>query len=708
MRGTMRVVGLGLWLGISGMACLVGATTLARLPAPGLVLHVAPGGNDVALGTLEQPFATLEGARDAVRKLKRSGGLPRGGVVIQVHEGEYAVRAPFRLESADSGTEEAPVVYRAAAGEQPRFAGGVRLAGWRSVTDAEVLGRLPESARGKVMEAGLAEAGVTNVLPLALGGFGSGRGFRTHPVMELYVDGRPMVLARWPNEGFVKTEEVLGALTLKAWDNKPGAREGWFRYAGDRPSRWAAEPEAWVYGYWFWDWADSYERIERMDVAAREIRLAEPWHGYGYRRGQRFYGLNLLCELDAPGEWYLDRARGRVLLYPPEGASDWRAELSTAAFPLVEMDGVSHVRLEGLLWDLGCSDGVTVKGGAHCALVGCTVRRLAGDGVKLDGGVGHAVVSCNVHTLGRGGLVVRGGNRRTLEPSRHLVENSHIHHLSRIDHTYTPGLLLEGVGHRIRHNLIHDVASSAMRVGGNDHLVERNEVHHVVLESDDQGGVDMWGNPSYRGVVFRHNYWHHMGNWDRRGEEPHTGQAGIRLDDAISGVWIEGNVFQRCATGEVGFGGVQIHGGKDNRVSGNLFVDCSAAVSFTPWGDARWRSLVARFKEDPAIDQDLYRQRYPDWARLLEGHDVNHVTRNVAVRCGSVLRRAPATVQAQENLELPMATELVENPDGRLDWREGEVKRLGLVGIPFADMGLFPDAYRQRRGGKWTLGSDPE
>ena len=51
---------------------------------------------------------------------------------------------------------------------------------------------------------------------------------------------------------------------------------------------------------------------------------------------------------------------------------------------------------------------------------------------------------------------------------------------------------------RIAHNLIHDAPHQAVFVGGNDHVFEFNEVHHVVLESDVQGGVDVFGNPITR------------------------------------------------------------------------------------------------------------------------------------------------------------------------------------------------------------------
>jgi hypothetical protein len=668
--------------------------TVAADSATGLVYHVSADGDDAHPGTEAQPFRTLERARDAIRAVKQRDGLATGGVEVRIHSGEYRVPRTFRVGAEDSGTAAAPVTYRAAPGEAPRFSGGVRLSSFKVVEDAAVLARLPESARGQVREADLAAAGVTDILPFALGGFASGRGFRTHPAMELYVDGEAMTLARWPNDGFVKTGEVPGPLTLTAWDRRPGTPEGRFRFEDERPARWVEEPEAWLYGYWFWDWADSYEKIERIDRDRREIVLAKPWHGYGYRQGQRYYAVNLLSELDAPGEWYLDRQRKRVFLFPPGDLGNAVVELSVAGFPLLEVEGAAHVRFQGLLWECGAADGVRIVGGESVRLEGCTIRKMAGNGVEIRGGQGHAVQSCNISNLGRGGIALAGGDRRTLTPGAHQVENCHIHHLSRIDHTYTPGVWLDGVGNRIRHNLIHHVASSAMRIEGNDHLIEFNEAHRVVLESDDQGAVDMFGNATYRGNVYRYNYWHHLGNWDRKGEAAHSMRAGIRLDDAICGVLVYGNVFQRCATSGTHFGGVQIHGGKENLIAANLFVDNAAAVSFTPWGEKRWRGFVAKALDAPAVDRTLYLERYPALAQLAEGHDVNAIRGNVALRCGPLFLRAPAGVEALHNREYPQGAEFPEGPDGRLTWSAAEAERLGVDHIPFLKIGLYPDAWR--------------
>ena len=91
----------------------------------------------------------------------------------------------------------------------------------------------------------------------------------------------------------------------------------------------------------------------------------------------------------------------------------------------------------------------------------------------------------------------------------------------------------------------HDIQSSAIRVEGNNHLIEYNEVFSVVTESDDQGGIDIFGNPTFRGNIFRYNYWHHIGAWRETDEQPACGQCAIRLDDAISGTLIKGNIMER-------------------------------------------------------------------------------------------------------------------------------------------------------------------
>jgi len=265
---------------------------------------------------------------------------------------------------------------------------------------------------------------------------------------------------------------------------------------------------------------------------------------------------------------------------------------------------------------------------------------------------------------------------------------------------------------------MHDICSSAMRVGGNDHLVEYNEIYNAVTESDDQGGVDMFGNPTFRGnvlrgpqlglqpepranstaqsphgprvvhpadlAVYRYNYLHHIGNWRGNGEQPKCGQAGIRLDDAICGTRIYGNIFERCSAGKLGFGGVQIHGGKDNVVENNLFIECSAMVSCSPWDEKRWREYVGKALDSREIDRALYVQRYPELADLAEHANRNHILRNMGWRCGELLRRAPPNLDVKDNT-------MLGNKEFTWQLKSFRLNRPGFDPIPFEEIGLYRD-----------------
>lgn len=666
-------------------------------PKPGIVLHVAPGGSDTNPGTRERPLATLEGARDAIRGLRRKGGLPRGGVAIEIAPGRHTVSATFELTAMDSGAPGAPIVYRAAdPARPPEFDGGVRLTGFGPVADAAVRDRLPSESRDRVVEADLRTLGVTNLPPLVLGGYAAGRGFKTEPTPELFFNGEAMPLSRWPNRGFENLAAVHGA-TEKVAHGIKGCAEGVLSYAGDRPARWLGEDHGLLYGYWFWTWADSYERIESIDPAARRITLAKPWHRYGFRPGAAWCAVNLAAEIDRPGEWSLDPTTLRLRFLPPSDPAAAEVVLSRFDAPMLRAQDIAHVAFVNLTWQYGAADAVVVSRATNCVMAGCVVRHFAGDGIRMEGGVSNAIRSCDIFSLGRGGVSIGGGNRKTLQSGGHAVENCHIHHLSRLHHTYTPAILLSGVGNRIAHNLVHDVSSSAFRISGDHHLVEMNEVFDVVTESDDQGGIDMFGDPTFSGNVFRHNYWHHIGNLASSDATARVGRAAIRLDDAISGVRIQGNIFHRCGAGTGWFGAVQIHGGKDNQIDANVVSHCLSAISLSPWSDARWREHVAKSLQTREIDLSLHTARFPALARLADDANANHIWRNCLVALDRLTSRAPGPNDLAGNAVTDAAgSPYIDAARGDFRLRPGARPPpcLGPVPIPFESMGLRADAYR--------------
>src|SRR5262249_55401864 len=161
----------------------------------------------------------------------------------------YPVKETLTLDARDSGSAKAPVIYRAYPGERPVLSGGRLITGFHVTTDPAVLDRLPEAARGKVWEADVRASGVTDFGEVAAAG----------RRIELFFEGRPMTLARWPNEGFVRIAALNGGKPLTS-NGIEGDGVGRFTYVGDEPKRWTKEPEIWLHGYWFWDWADERQR----------------------------------------------------------------------------------------------------------------------------------------------------------------------------------------------------------------------------------------------------------------------------------------------------------------------------------------------------------------------------------------------------------------------------------------------------------------
>ena len=143
----MRIIS---WLVLVGVA-LTAMVITAKAEGQPAVLYVAANGSDANPGTEAKPFATLERARDEARKIKGEG------VTVWVRGGTYALQKTFELAKEDGGTEKAPVAYRACPNEEVRLAGGCEIAAsaFKPVTDPQVLGRMEEAVRGKVLQADL-------------------------------------------------------------------------------------------------------------------------------------------------------------------------------------------------------------------------------------------------------------------------------------------------------------------------------------------------------------------------------------------------------------------------------------------------------------------------------------------------------------------------------------------------------------------------
>lgn len=569
--------------------------------------YVSPAGSDRNDGTIGSPFFTLERARDAIRELKRAGSLPADGLTVWLRAGDFFRTNTLELIGADSGRGGAPITWQAYQNERVRLMGGRILRGFTPVTDSSVLERLDADARAHVLQCDLRALGITDFGEMKSRGFSRPA---TAAHCELFFDGRPMTLARWPNEG--QWEKIAGFPEATGSGDEHGGKigdlKGGFFYSGDRPRRWKNARDLWVHGYWAWDWANSYERVAELNLDQHFLRTAPPYGLYGFRKGQRFFFLNVLEELDQPGEWFLDHEKGVLYFWPPssgEASHEPTAEtiLSLMPGPFLQLTGASNIVVRGLILEATRGNAVEMRGGSSNLIRGCFIRNIGESGVVIDGGRGNGVRACDIIDTGDGGVSLHGGDRQTLTPAGHFVENCHFQRQGRWSKCYVPAISLNGVGQRVSHNLIHDHPHAAILFSGNDHLIEFNEIHHIALETGDVGAIYTGRDYSFRGNRIRYNYIHETGGVG-------MGSMGVYMDDCVSGTEVFGNVFYKVHWA------MFIGGGRDHRVENNLFVDCDPAVRADGRGldtSPVWRDMVNDYmrKQLAAVPLSLYRERYP-------------------------------------------------------------------------------------------------
>ncbi|MDO5553176.1 MAG: right-handed parallel beta-helix repeat-containing protein [Planctomycetia bacterium] len=652
-----------------------------------LQIYVDPTGDDNAAGTQTAPLKSLSKA------LEKAAQRPDNTSVVIRLSG--AGRQEFAQKVAVTGlkgTAEKPIVIcgveREGTSGGPILSGAAGLANWVRLTDSDYYKNATEAQKARFIPDVVDRLWVAPLTDSRTTQWDNPVTAGRRP--EFFVNGKPETIARWPNEDFATLGDVFGATVVDSWAG-PGCKEGIVSYLDDRQDRWANEPDAWCCGYWFWDWAEEYLKIDSIDRQNKRITFCEPWHNYGYRKGARYFGLNLLCELDAPGEYYIDRDAALLFWYPKDvnpNECDTVLSCYNDDFMLTLQD-CCHVIVANLKFEYGRKGAVQFKNCEDCLLVGDSFYGFGGGVVAIQEGRNSGVFGCRLEMLGAGGVAVSGGDRRSLVSCGNYVENSIIKTFSRVKRTYAPAVSVGGCGVRVGSNVFEDSSSSAIGMSGNDHLIEKNITQDVIKESDDQGGIDIWYDPTFRGNVVRYNYWKNIVGGTQ------CGAAGIRLDDIISGFHIYGNVFEHC--GSQLFGAIQIHGGKDNILEDNLFFNCHAAVSFSPWhqryldaiqGAAESlskESLNKKMYEYVDIRSELWQNRYPELARIMQDPDVNFVKNNLAVNCKTLFLR-------DEGMQKVENTILVQESEATLDsllnsnlFEEHNIKR-----PPFEEMGNYP------------------
>lgn len=543
------------------------------------ILYVSTAGKDTNAGTFEKPLATLNGARDKIREIRKSGKEYSKGYVVYVRGGVYNCIESFELSQEDSGTENAPVIYRNYMDEKVTLVGGLQINGadFSKIEDATVRNRIIESsARDKVYMYDLKKLGITDIGEPYLPGAYSYLKPASDPKYvnvisggtpssEVFFNGESLTIARYPNNDYCYiTSEVDDGFVNGREEGAPFGTHFKFTFQDERIKAWAKAPadSILMYGFWKYDWADSTHPIHSIDVNTYEIESGSSTM-FGIEGNKHFYVFNLLEEIDSPGEYYVDRGTSTLYLYPPSDLKTANITYSLLEDNLIKLTNASNIQIKNINMTATRNNTVVISGGKNNVVSGCEIYNSASYAAIISG-TNNGITNCHIHDT-NAGVRLLGGDFNTITPGHCYATNNHFEKFSRITKTYTPAIQIGGVENIAAYNEIHNAPHMAIGFEGVKQQIMYNNIYDVVNDGDDSaaiyGGLDWVG----RAHEIRYNYIHDLGSTSKA----NAGIGAIYLDGGQCEVYMVGNVFE-----DIIGRAVWINGGRDNVTLNNVMVDC--------------------------------------------------------------------------------------------------------------------------------------
>ena len=545
------------FLAVVTMALTAAAIPSAAADAKGVELYVSPSGDDSAEGTVSAPLRTLEGARNAVRRL-REGGDPEGGITVYLREGVYYQPQTFEFTSADSGSEDCPITYASYNGESVTITGGVTLDPDKFTAPSdEIKGRLQsDDAKANVVAYDLGADGVdTSAIRTTLGG-------SVRIDSRLFVDGERAWPGRFPNY-------VVRDASYKYFDTPSGRT---FVDIDNRVKNWKSVDGAMMYGMFGTDWVDSYAYVTGYNASTNTVTISGSENP---SKSGRYFFYNVLEEVDTVCEYYLDNETGILYLYAPENYKSVPIRFAVCRNYVMTAQ-VDYYTFDGITFECGVDSLISLNGN-HNTFKNCIIRNCSESGLDFVGD-GNVFYNNELSYIGGGGISGEMSNTAEMIHSQTVIDNNLIHDYAELHRVYNAAIGIGqvkpghdgGFGVTISHNEIYNGPHLALSYLCRDALFEYNYIHDVCYEAGDAGAV-YDGTWISNGMVFRNNIIkdiHSSYSRDSR-IESFLNPLGYYCDDSGAGKHVYSNLF-------INIDGAAIAtSGQDNNIHDNIIISAN-------------------------------------------------------------------------------------------------------------------------------------
>ncbi len=515
-------------------------------------LYVSPDGNDDWSGQLSAPnanrtngpFATIGQACLAARSSKDKE--------VQVRKGTYFMRKALRLSPLDSGLRLVNFP-----GERPLISGGLKISSWKRESQnrwSTALSSLP-------------------VLPVRV--VRSGTHFINasrypKPATNSYTDGWLFAVSD------SRSDQIICASNdLKRWSRPNDVQVVIFPDKG---------------------YLNEVATVLKIDPLEGSILLSPVPNAQPIREGNRFYLRNVFESLDQPGTWCYVGSTNQLWVCPAVGNREPQEIYVPTCKTLIEMSGdannkqfLQDVTIAGFDFrDTAHAENVFAWGPVESALLLSAVQNchitdnrfltLGGNAVSLQKQSHGNEISHNLFDeIGGGGILLNGDSSN--QPFNNVIADNIIRNCGVIFKA-TVGIQCKSARDTlIRNNQISNLPRQGIAVislnpksVSTKNVLDGNNITDTNRETSDSGAIYFLGRGKVdTGSLVRRNIITNSGGMGTRkdGTFAFPQQTwGVYLDDWTSGVSVTENIFNACSRG-----GVMIHGGENNLVSNNVFIN---------------------------------------------------------------------------------------------------------------------------------------